>query len=103
MDTDRIAILGDNWSSSFVARGIAFDRRCAAAVCDGGIWDAHERAFLRKRAFSADRGLCRGDVARGSGRGFDNLAASVKYKFYQSDEHETLLSAGIDWDIGGSG
>ena len=36
-------------------------------------------------------------------RGFDNLAASVKYKFYQNDEHETLLSAGIDWDIGGSG
>ncbi|HEY2970724.1 MAG TPA: hypothetical protein VGK75_20395 [Casimicrobiaceae bacterium] len=36
-------------------------------------------------------------------RGFDNLAASVKYRFYQSDEHETLLSAGIDWDIGGSG
>ena len=36
-------------------------------------------------------------------RGFDNLAASVKYKFYQSDEHETLLSAGIDWDIGGTG
>jgi hypothetical protein len=36
-------------------------------------------------------------------RGFDNLAASVKYKFYQSDERETLLSAGIDWDIGGSG
>jgi len=55
VDTDRIAILGDNWSSSFVARGIAFDRRCAAAVCDGGIWDAHERAFLRKRVFSADR------------------------------------------------
>ena len=23
-------------------------------------------------------------------RGFDNLAASVKYKFYQSDEHETI-------------
>ena len=36
-------------------------------------------------------------------RGFDNLAASIKYKFYQNDEHETLLSAGIDWDIGGSG
>jgi hypothetical protein len=36
-------------------------------------------------------------------RGFDNLAASVKYKFYQNDEHETLLSAGIDIDIGGSG
>jgi hypothetical protein len=36
-------------------------------------------------------------------RGFDNLAASVKYKFYQNDERETLLSAGLDWDIGSSG
>ena len=36
-------------------------------------------------------------------RGFDNLAASIKYKFYQSDEHETILSAGVDADIGGSG
>jgi hypothetical protein len=36
-------------------------------------------------------------------RGWDNLEASVKYKFYQSDEHEMLLSAGVDWDIGGTG
>ena len=36
-------------------------------------------------------------------RGFDNLAASVKYKFYENDEHELLLSAGVDADIGGSG
>lgn len=36
-------------------------------------------------------------------RGFDNAAASFKYKFYQSDEHETIVSAGADWDIGGSG
>jgi len=36
-------------------------------------------------------------------RGFDNLAASLKYQFYQSDEHEAILSAGVDWDIGGSG
>jgi hypothetical protein len=36
-------------------------------------------------------------------RGFDNIAASVKYKFYQSNERETILSAGVDWDIGGSG
>src|SRR5262249_30291170 len=55
VDADRIAILSDNWSSSFVARGIAFDQRFAAAVCDGGIWDAHERAFLRKRALPAER------------------------------------------------
>jgi hypothetical protein len=49
VDADRIAILADGWSSSFVARGIAFDDRFAAAVCDGGIWDIHERTFLRDR------------------------------------------------------
>jgi hypothetical protein len=36
-------------------------------------------------------------------RGFDNLEASVKYKFYQDDVHEAIMSAGIDWDIGGTG
>ena len=35
--------------------------------------------------------------------GFDNLAANLKYQFYKNDEHETILSAGVDWDIGGSG
>jgi dienelactone hydrolase len=50
VDSSRIAILADGWGSSFVARGIAFDDRFAAAVCDGGIWDLHERAFLAERA-----------------------------------------------------
>ena len=36
-------------------------------------------------------------------RGFDNLAASIKYQFYQNNEREAIVSAGIDWDIGGSG
>jgi dienelactone hydrolase len=49
VDASRVAILADGWGSSFVARGIAFDDRFAAAVCDGGIWDLHERAFLRNR------------------------------------------------------
>jgi len=29
-------------------------------------------------------------------RGFDNLEASVKYKLYQNDEHEALVSVGVD-------
>lgn len=49
VDGDRIAVLADGWGSSFVARGIACDGRFAAAVCDGGIWDLHERAFLIDR------------------------------------------------------
>jgi pimeloyl-ACP methyl ester carboxylesterase len=49
VDEDRVAILADGWSSSFVARAIAFDPRFAAAVCDGGIWDRHQQAFLKRR------------------------------------------------------
>lgn len=49
VDQRRIAILSDGCNSSFVARGIAFDRRVAAAVCDGGIWDLHVRTFVKRR------------------------------------------------------
>ena len=49
VDQRRIAIVADRAGSSFVARGIAFDNRFAAAVCDGGIWDMHEHAFLANR------------------------------------------------------
>lgn len=36
-------------------------------------------------------------------KGSDNFAANVKYQFYRSDEHEAILSAGVDWDIGNTG
>jgi dienelactone hydrolase len=49
VDEQRVAIIADGWGSSFVARGIAFDDRFVAAACDGGIWDLHERAFLKDR------------------------------------------------------
>jgi hypothetical protein len=35
--------------------------------------------------------------------GFDNVEANIKYKFYQDNDHETILSVGADWDIGGTG
>jgi len=57
VDGHRIAILADGWGSSFVARGIAFDDRFAAAACDGGIWDLHERAFLCDRFAPQDANL----------------------------------------------
>jgi dienelactone hydrolase len=67
VDERRIAILGDGAGSSFVARGVALDQRFAAAVCDGGIWDLHERAFLMERIspFGAESGERIGDsIAR---------------------------------------
>jgi hypothetical protein len=35
--------------------------------------------------------------------GFDNMEVSLKYVFFKSPEHETLLSAGVSWDVGGTG
>lgn len=68
VDEDRIAILADEWGSSFVARGIAFDQRYAAAVCDAGLWDMHERAFLARYATAGraaiDTGRNASQVAR---------------------------------------
>ena len=54
VDERRIAILGADSGSSFVARGVALDRRFAAAVCDGGIWDLQERTFLMNRIESLE-------------------------------------------------
>jgi dienelactone hydrolase len=59
VDRARIAILADGWGSSFVARGLAFDDRFAAAVCDGGIWDLHERAFMFDRNAQLEAGAVR--------------------------------------------
>ncbi|QUS41882.1 hypothetical protein RPMA_25865 [Tardiphaga alba] len=42
----KIAILGEGLGGAFATRGAGFDDRFAAAVCDAGIWDLHERAFL---------------------------------------------------------
>ena len=36
-------------------------------------------------------------------RGWDNLAVSLKYQFYENDEREAIMSAGLDADIGGTG
>ena len=35
--------------------------------------------------------------------GFDNMEVSLKYVFWKNAEHETLLSAGVSWDVGGTG
>jgi dienelactone hydrolase len=50
VDQHRIALVGDGGGSSFVARGAAHDDRFAAVVCDGGLWDMHEQAFLMNRS-----------------------------------------------------
>lgn len=50
VDSTRIAIVADACNSSLVARAAASDARFAAAVCDAGIWDSHERSFFYRQA-----------------------------------------------------
>lgn len=50
VDSTRIAIVADACSSSLVARSAASDARFAAAVCDAGIWDSHEKSFFYRQA-----------------------------------------------------
>ncbi|OAF17905.1 MULTISPECIES: S9 family peptidase [Bradyrhizobium] len=54
VDFGRVAIVADGWGSSFVARAVLQEPRLAAAVCDGGLWDLHERAFLASRFAMSD-------------------------------------------------
>jgi len=35
--------------------------------------------------------------------GFDNMEVALKYVFFKNAEHETLLSVGVGWDVGGTG
>ena len=44
------------------------------------------------------------DPDRGSSTsGFNNMEVSLKYVFWKSAEHEMLLSAGVSWEVGGTG
>ena len=54
VDFDRVAIVADGWGSSFVARAVLQEPRFAAAVCDGGLWDLHERSFFASRFAMSD-------------------------------------------------
>jgi hypothetical protein len=44
-----------------------------------------------------------GDPDEGSSSGFGNPEVSIKYSFFKSAEHETVLSLGFAWEIGGAG
>ena len=45
VDPDRIAIYGDGLGAACSTQAAKHDRRFVAAVCDGGLWEAKERAF----------------------------------------------------------
>ncbi|WP_445491896.1 alpha/beta hydrolase family protein [Rhodopseudomonas sp. RCAM05734] len=71
VDPERIAVFGDGLGAALATRGASLDHRFAAVVCDGGIWDLHERAFLTVNIASGGCGgtagfdkLCGGSIAK---------------------------------------
>src|SRR5205085_3251908 len=49
IDPSRIALYGDGLGGSLATRIASRDDRFAAAVCDGGLWERHERNFAMRR------------------------------------------------------
>lgn len=70
VDNTRIAIVADACNSSLVARAAATDARFAAAVCDAGLWDLHERSFFHRQA-GDDTQICWIDEANAISRGIE--------------------------------
>jgi dienelactone hydrolase len=54
VDGSRLAIYGIGLGGAYATQCAARDRRIAAAVCDGGLWDYRERMFVERRLKKAD-------------------------------------------------
>ena len=72
-------------------------------------WETNTSAEFSKR-LTPDLGLSLGGTWTAispddekSVTGFDNLEVALKYVFFKNAQHETLVSAGLGWDVGGTG
>ncbi len=77
---------------------------------DGGADTTTSVSLDYSKRITKDLGLSLGESyssvkpsGGGSSSGFGNLEVGLKYQFFKSDEHETIFSAGIGAEIGGTG
>ncbi len=62
------------------------------------------KRITRDLGISLEGGLTHLDPDEGpSLTGFNNLEVGLKYQFLTSAEHEAILSAGLGWEVGGTG
>jgi dienelactone hydrolase len=54
VDGSRLAVYGIGLGGAYATRFASRDRRIAAAVCDGGLWDYRERMFVERRLRKLD-------------------------------------------------
>jgi dienelactone hydrolase len=92
VDERKLAVFGLGIGASFATRAAALDHRFAAAVCDGGIWDLHERAFIIGRFGSGGRPQSIGaTINRYSG---DSIARRIKCPILVAQGQHDWLDAG---------
>jgi hypothetical protein len=90
VDERKLALFGLGVGASFATRAAALDHRFAAAVCDGGIWDLHERAFTISR-FGA-RSASIGATIRKYSK--DSIARGIKCPILVAQGQHDWLEAG---------
>jgi dienelactone hydrolase len=92
VDERKLAIFGLGVGASFATRAAALDHRFAAAVCDGGIWDLHERALTIGRFGSGARSASIGANIRKYSR--DSIARGIKCPILVAQGQHDWLEAG---------
>ncbi|MGY3146438.1 hypothetical protein ACVWYQ_003437 [Bradyrhizobium sp. USDA 3397] len=108
VDSSRIGIYGDGLSASLATECAAYDRRIAAAVCDGGIWNwtrsLRSIDWMTSTDDSVDRDMVSGHHSRlarlpncpilveAGGRGLVSVCEAIKLQ-------TVCMAARIDVDL----
>jgi dienelactone hydrolase len=89
VDSSKIAIYGSGLGGPYATRSASHDPRLAAAVCDGGLWDRHERLFVASRRAAAGGEATDGDRVQLAGE--NHLGTKVKCPYLMTiGQHDFL-------------
>jgi dienelactone hydrolase len=98
VDPSRIAIYGSGLGGPYATRSASHDPRFAAAVCDGGLWDRHERLFVaNRRAAGARDEVTDGDRVRLAAE--DHLGTKVKCPYLMTIGQHDFLAVDDAMDV----
>jgi len=91
IDERRIAIFGDELGAAYASRAAGLDDRFAAAVCDAGIWDMHQRVTAAQWMSGHDGGDAIGDEIRRMQRhgGITSIKCPILMTFGEFDWLDT--------------
>jgi dienelactone hydrolase len=97
VDPARIAIYGSGLGGPYATRCASHDLRFAAAGCDGGLWDRHERLFVANRRVETRDGVTDGDRVQLAGE--NHLGTKVKCPYLMTIGQHDYLAADDAVDV----